>query len=296
MIAEHKINSHITVHKVDEFFDKDFSNLRKSQINGLILYINLEKDDENEYISLLNNYTIKTKKKHTIIDLINEDEGISKIKKNTYKQFLQLVISKEFIEKNLPENIHTEKYIDFFQSNKNIENVSYQKTNQKTQLIAQEIFHNNYEGKLEKMFMESKILELLYLEFTNLFEEDKSKINKTIKLSADDKDAIYKAKEILMNNISNPPSIKELARLVAINDFKLKVGFNQFFNETPYGVSLEYRLQEAKKLLEKSELNINEISKKIGYKYTPSFSNAFTKRFGLRPKEIMKTRKYYYYC
>ncbi|WP_324171824.1 AraC family transcriptional regulator [Sulfurimonas sp.] len=294
MVNEYKINSHITLHKVDEFFNQDSSNFRKSNINGLILYINLEKDMENEYTSLLDNYSIKTEKKHTIIDLINKDEGISKIKRNTHKQFLQLVISKQFLEENLPENRHTEKYINFFQSNKNIENISYKKTNQKTQLIAHEIFNNTYKDKLEKMFIESKVLELLYTEFTDLFKENEVKINKTIKLSSADKDAIYRAKNILINNLSNPPSIKELARKVAINDLKLKIGFHKFFNETPYSISLEYRLQESKLLLEKSELNITEISQKIGYKYASNFSNAFFNRFGLRPKDIMKTRKYYF--
>ncbi len=294
MINEYKINNHITLHKVDKLFDQDITSIRKNNINGLILYINFQKDNENEYTSLLNDYNIKTKKNHTIIDIINEDEGISKIKKNTHKQFIQLVIEKDFLKDLIPENKNNEKFINFFKSNKNIENVSYKKTNQKTQLLAHEIFNNNFDNKLEKLFIESKVLELIYTEFKSLFYDNKTIINKTIKLSSTDKDAIYKAREILINNISNPPNIKELARLVAINDLKLKIGFHQFFNETPYSISLEYRLQEAKSLLEKSELNINEISKKVGYKYTPSFSNAFIKRFGLRPKDIMKTRTYYY--
>ena len=53
-------------------------------------------------------------------------------------------------------------------------------------------------------------------------------------------------------------------------------------------------MQEAKKLLEQSEYDINEIALKTGYKYSYNFSNAFIKRFGIRPKDLMKNRKYYY--
>ncbi len=88
--------------------------------------------------------------------------------------------------------------------------------------------------------------------------------------------------------------MKELARIVAINDLKLKVGFHKFFNETPYSVSVEGRLQESKKLLDSSELNINEISELVGYKYASNFTQAFLKKFGVLPKDLMKSRKYYY--
>ncbi len=101
-----------------------------------------------------------------------------------------------------------------------------------------------------------------------------SKYKQPVKLSTQDKEAIYQAL----------PSIKELCKIVAINELKLKTGFRQFFNETPYGTSVEYRLQEAKKLLIASELNINEISKKVGYKYAQNFTKAFGDRFGMPPK------------
>ena len=72
--------------------------------------------------------------------------------------------------------------------------------------------------------------------------------------------------------------------MVAINELKLKIGFHKYFNTTPYNLLIEYRLQEAKRLLIASELNINEISKKVGYKYAQNFTKAFGDRFGMPPK------------
>ena len=57
---------------------------------------------------------------------------------------------------------------------------------------------------------------------------------------------------------------------------------------------LEHKMIHAKQLLETSEFSILEIANFVGYKYQQSFSNAFFQFFGLRPKDVMKSRNYYY--
>ena len=194
----------------------------------------------------------------------------------------------------MPKSKLSEDIIEFFQSNKSAKRLSAKKTNFKTKTLAMEIFNSPYESTLDKLYLEAKSLELIYMEFSNFFYEKENTQN-IIKLSNQDKEAIHHAKEILLQNLSNPPSIKELARMVAINELKLKVGFNKLFNQTPYSVSLEYRLQEAKKLLSQTnDYNISEIAKLVGYKYASNFTQAFYKRFGIPPKELMKNREYYY--
>ncbi len=94
--------------------------------------------------------------------------------------------------------------------------------------------------------------------------------------------------------MENPPSISELAKLVKLNEFKLKYGFKSFYNTTPYTLLFDYRMEKAKELLETSEYNINEISTIVGYKQSSNFTKAFCKKYGVLPKDIMKSRKYYY--
>ena len=94
--------------------------------------------------------------------------------------------------------------------------------------------------------------------------------------------------------MKNPPSIIELSRQVKLNEFKLKHGFKKAFNTTPYNFLLEYKLQEAKQMLKDGDMNVSEVAFELGYKQVHGFSNAFYKRFGIRPKDIMKTSKYYY--
>ena len=94
--------------------------------------------------------------------------------------------------------------------------------------------------------------------------------------------------------MKNPPNLTELSKLVNLNEFKLKYGFKKLFNITPYNFLLEHKLFHAKNLLENGDMNVSEIAAIVGYKQLHGFSNAFVKRFGVRPKDLMKSRKYYY--
>lgn len=290
-MSKHILNKNIVFTFQDKYFKNDHLNYGKKDINGMLIHINIK--GKGEYKSLISDYKIEANDNETIIDLLKPDEGLCKINKNTHGLSLGIIISKDFITENIPIDKHTHNFHKVFEDERNIKNLSHKKTYPKTQTLAYEIINTPYKNNLDKLYIESKSLELLHTELNDLLSNN---INNSshIKFSKQDKEAIYYAREILMNNISNPPSLKELSYKVKINQTKLKYGFTIFFNQTPYSISLESRLQEAKKLLEKSELNINEIAFKVGYKYAQSFSNAYLNRFGIRPKDIMKSRKYYY--
>lgn len=291
MFSQYNINENITLYKRDEIVLKNTQKLIDEDSNSMAIEINLS--GKGSYNSLLSDYKIDARDNHTVICNINSDKGIIKEEKSTI-QSIQIAIKKDFLKQNLPDEDLKEKILNFFQSNNNVENISYQKTNPKTKIIALELLNNQYTNRLEKLFLESKTLELIYNEFSNLFQNNTKKYNRKIYLSAQDKEAIYNARDILINNMANPPSIKELSKMVSTNELKIKTGFHKYFNDTPYNMLLEYKMQEAKKLLENSDLNINEISQQLGYKYHQNFSKAFIKRFGIVPRELMKSRKYYY--
>ena len=290
-MQKEQINSHVTL------FVNDSSNKKevfyaKGDMSSLFLGVNIK--GESKHKSLICDYCGEKKNNHTYIGIQNHFEGLFNIDSDGYKRGIGLFIKKDYLQTLLPKNKFSEDICEFFQSNKSTKNLKAKKNNFKTQSLAQEILNSPHENTLDKLYLEAKTLELIHTEFSSLFNEKQRDPN-IIKLSNQDKEAIHYAREILLNNLSNPPSIKELSRMVAINELKLKVGFNRLFNQTPYSVSLEYRLQEAKKLLSQTnDLNISEIAKLVGYKYASNFTQAFYKRFGIKPKELMKSRKYYY--
>lgn len=147
------------------------------------------------------------------------------------------------------------------------------------------------EDKLQELYLESKLLDLVYTTL-NSIEQPREKEN--IYLSSKDIESLQKAKDILLENMVNPPSLKELSYKSAINEFKLKKGFKQVYGNTVFGYLQEYRLNEAKTLLESNEINIGEASSLVGYKSISHFSKIFKEHFGFTPIEIKKEQRKIY--
>lgn len=143
-------------------------------------------------------------------------------------------------------------------------------TNEKQKLILNELpTLFSLEGKLQELYLESKIIDLIYITLNDI---KNLSLKESFELNSKDIECLYKAKEILTKNISNPPSLKMLAHQSAINEFKLKKGFKKLFGNTVFGFLQEYRLNEAKKILLNNEININEVSSLVGYKNVSHFS------------------------
>jgi len=105
-------------------------------------------------------------------------------------------------------------------------------------------------------------------------------------LSRSDEKRLLQAKELLLLDLVNPPGLKELAREVGLNDFKLKKGFKECFNTTAYSLLHEERMQQAKRLIYKGKHTITEVSGLVGYTCHGHFSAAFRKRFGMTPRQF----------
>lgn len=290
-IQEIKLSDNIFLIKSDFCFDKQNSMDMLSKVDGLLMTINLK--GEVKHKSHLNDFSLDIKDNMTSINLIQTEQGLNTIKKDNHVQSLHIIFKKSFLQENLLDTNNYIPILEFFDRKTNAKNLKTSLTNIKNQIIVNEIYHQKYSGSLNKLFLQSKVLELFFNEFQEMESINTSK-NSKVKFSQYDKEAIYHAKDIMLNNIKKPPSISSLAKLVRLNEFKLKTGFNMFFNTSPYKMLHEYRMEKAKELLQSADMNVSEVSQEVGYKYIHNFSKVFSKRFGVRPKDLMKSRKYYY--
>lgn len=158
------------------------------------------------------------------------------------------------------------------------------------QLILHQIQSLSYQGSLKRMYLEGKVLELLatslHLQFSNrTFQE--SKVN----LSYCDVQCIYQARDYKLHQLENPPTLKELARQVGINEFKLKAGFREVFQTTVFSYLRQERMKIAMNLLEKGDITISEVAMKVGYINKIHFSAAFKETFGFNPSQFKKVKK-----
>jgi len=291
-VEEYQLNDDIFLIKSDVFFKEEKKMEMVSSINGLLITINL--NGGISHTSLSSGLDLNLRKNTTTMNLMKIEEGVDTVEANTHLQNLNIIFKKEFIQNNLSENSSYEKLMEFFEKKIDSINLKDSETNLQNQIIANDIFNSPHSGDLNKIFLQSKVLEILVNELKELDEKNEQSKKINVKFSDYDKEAIYKARDILLENLHNPPSIAELSKKVALNEFKLKIGFNTFFHTSPYRMLNEYRMLKAKEFLEKSDMNVSEISKAVGYKYIHNFSKVFSQRFGVRPKDIMKSRKYYY--
>lgn len=291
-------------------YNQDYGNIKTdyfSTESGITYYYNtttfyndtVVEDRNNEEISFLcfntgNSLLLEdvTKKDQFIFDS-NTCASARKYKgyntKKSYSKNKQYLLHYISFEKKLLNEI-TVNNKNLFGVEENFKTHSFsvdlvRKITQKQKRLLNDLIKLSYpKDKLQEIYLESKLLELIYTTFNlpNINNSDK------IYLSAQDIEALNKVKIILIENIINPPSIKDLAHKSAMNDYKLKKGFKQLFGNTVYGFLQEYRLNKAKKLLEKGDINIGEVASLVGYKRLSHFSMVFKKYFGINPREIKK--------
>ena len=83
--------------------------------------------------------------------------------------------------------------------------------------------------------------------------------------------------------------ISRLADKVGINEFKLKLGFRELFQTSPYQYRLQLCLRKAKELLEETDDTIDQIASKVGFETYSGFSTAFKKAYHLAPTEYRQS-------
>lgn len=149
-------------------------------------------------------------------------------------------------------------------------------------VVIERLQHKQLGNAANSLFLEGQILELLALQLTQA--SDQRYIRKGM-LKPADVDKMYEARNLLLANIANPPSLGELARSVGTNEFALKRDFKQVFKTSPYAMLLQHKLEVARNYLLDTRMPIAEISQIVGYSDPAHFSNAFRKHFGRPPSK-----------
>ena len=109
---------------------------------------------------------------------------------------------------------------------------------------------------------------------------------KTEKIKTHEREKLNLAKDILLQNIDNPPSLNEISKEIGLNTFKLKKEFKAFFGVPVFKYIQNERLTLAHNMIRNQELTVQEAAWHVGYDSLSSFSNAFEKKFGYRPSQI----------
>ena len=152
------------------------------------------------------------------------------------------------------------------------------------QQVIQQIIHCNYSDHLKKLFLLSKSIELLVLSAESCNAAASKK--QTFIKSQSDKEKLIAVRDLINQRLHCPPNLSEIARIVGLNEYKLKKGFKETFNNTVFGYLTDQRLQLAWQYLRDTEKTAAEISYELGYATPQHFNNAFKKKFGITPYSV----------
>ncbi|TAK62898.1 AraC family transcriptional regulator [Methylobacter sp.] len=150
---------------------------------------------------------------------------------------------------------------------------------------AQQLLSYNTSRETNRIFMHGQAMSLLAFELIPLSED---KRRNSTRLDQQDAAIAKSARDILLREFRNPPSVEELSKRVGTNQFKLKQLFHHFFSNTPYGLLLEIRMNNAYRLLESTRCQVSVAADLVGYSHASNFSVAFIRYFGFSPKVLQK--------
>ncbi len=158
----------------------------------------------------------------------------------------------------------------------------------RTKGILENLLQHNYSNALENIYVNSQLQTLLLYGLECLVEEkaEESFACKFLSNEAD-RDKMNLAREILLQRIGDPITIKELSRKVGTNECYLKKGFKEMFGTTVFDFYQSQRMEHAKYLLYEKGLSVTEVSALLGYSSISHFSTAFKKHTGLKPCELL---------
>lgn len=158
----------------------------------------------------------------------------------------------------------------------------------KTRMVLEALLNHTYSDSLENIFINAQTqMLLLYSLDCMLGEKEIDVVNCKFLANEADREKIVRAREILIQHIGEPITIKELSRKVAINECYLKKGFKELFGTTVFDFYQSQRMEHAKYLLYEKGLSVTEVSLMLGYSSISHFSTAFKKHTGLKPCELL---------
>lgn len=158
----------------------------------------------------------------------------------------------------------------------------------KTRTAIEALLNHTYTDTRENIFINAQTQILLLYSLDCMLGDDKeTEFTCKFLQNAEDREKIIKAREVLLQHIGEPITIKALSRKVAINECYLKKGFKEIFGTTIFDFYQSQRMEHAKYLLYDKGLSVTEVSLMLGYSSISHFSTAFKKHTGIKPCELL---------
>ena len=148
-----------------------------------------------------------------------------------------------------------------------------------------QILQHQPNSLMSRLYLKGKVYELLSLYFNPTEATDVAEC--PFLVDEENVRKIRNAKKIVLERMTNPPSLQDLADEIGLSLKKLKEGFKQLYGSTVYQFILDHKMNHARQLLGSGSYNVNEVALQLGYSNSSHFIDAFKKKFGTTPKKYL---------
>ncbi|HZH96195.1 MAG TPA: AraC family transcriptional regulator [Flavisolibacter sp.] len=151
------------------------------------------------------------------------------------------------------------------------------------QHILKHIFSINADEILGPFSIQIKVQELLFHLFDTLIKRE-STAHKHI--NNDDVERLMQLRNIILSDLSVPPSLPALAAMIGMSETKMKQLFKQTFGSSIYNYFQKVRMEEAAFLLKQGGYSVSEVGYELGFTNLSHFSRLFESHYGSTPKKF----------
>ena len=152
-------------------------------------------------------------------------------------------------------------------------------------VVLSQILQSKIHDSIRALYIKGKVYELLSLYFNK--NQDPSIEQCPFLIDEENVRKIRRAKEIILQRMTNPPSLENLALEIGLSLKKLKEGFKELYGDTVYSYLLDHKMEEACRMLNTQKYNVNEVGLRLGYSTASHFIAAFKKKYGTTPKKYL---------
>lgn len=151
--------------------------------------------------------------------------------------------------------------------------------------VGQQIAACRYGGSLRELYLQGKALELLSMMLDSLEQTEAA-----LPISgASRKERLIAARDILLAEYKNPPSLDALSSRVGMCTTALTSGFRMSFGMSVTDFIQDRRLNKARLALIEGQLSVSQVAYNVGL--SPAyFSTLFRRRFGEPPSKVRRGR------
>jgi AraC-like DNA-binding protein len=151
----------------------------------------------------------------------------------------------------------------------------------------QEVFLQIIQGKpqseLHDFYFRLRAEELIYLLFSEMLKRNDAP---NYSINSGDAKRMYQLRDTIIEQLSVPPNLTELAKLSGMSESKMQRLFKQIFGNSIYNYYQSIRMNEAAYLLKNESYTVSEVGYSLGFSNLSHFTRLFERYFGVKPKKF----------